>query len=233
MKIKTMLLIGIVFMFSACNARISSEIYLVDIDEVTDIDGMTTKVKIGLPISSQDECAEKNQKYQGVFRKSTGFKGMEFVRCYKEGYSDFAEYELDIPVRLVDPYETSMDGVFEIIRHDDSATNDRHLYIRSNPKSLCNLDKLIRDEFYQSLDLSDTSPTILVTNDFREPQKLILNQVFVNGSPLIEPTEIILERRDSISIALSDVTSAWVFNKSCSITSRAAPVAIWAQDDAG
>ncbi|MDE2950869.1 MAG: hypothetical protein OXT68_08875 [Chloroflexota bacterium] len=231
MKTKTILLVGLMMLFSACNARISSEIYLVDIDEVADIGDIATKVKIGLPISSQDECDEKRQEYEAMFSKSTGFKGMEFVRCYVDGYNDFAEYELDVPIRMVDPYQTSMEGVFEIIRHDDSATNNRHMYVRSNPSLLCNLDKIMREDTYRSLDLSDTSPLITVSNDFREPQTLILNQVFVNGSPLIEPTEIVLDRRDSISITLSDVTSAWIFNKSCSINSRTALVGIWAQGD--
>lgn len=229
MKIKTILLIGIMFLLAACGStRITSEIYLLDIDELTDNDGMTTKVLIGLPITSQDECTESKQRYEGVFRKSTGFKGMEFVRCYESGYDDFAEYELEVPIRMVDPYQTSMQGTFEIVRHDDSASNTRNLYIRSNPKALCNLDKLIRDEFYRSLDLSEVSLPILVSNDLRQPQTLILSQVFVNGSPVIEPTEVVLERRDTISIALSDVTSAWIFSKSCNIASRTALVATWA-----
>ena len=228
MKIKTVLLIGIMLLFAACGStRITSEIYLLDIDELADSDGMTTKVLIGLPISSQDECAEMTQRYKGVFRKSTGFKGMEFVRCYESGYDDFAEYELEVPIRMADPYTTSMQGTFEIIRHDDSTSNNRNLYIRSNPKALCNLNGLLEDEFYRSLDLSDVSTPILVSNDLRQPQTLILNQVFVNNLPVIEPTEFVMERRDTFRIVLSDVTSAWVFDKSCNIASRTALVATW------
>lgn len=81
--------------------------------------------------------------------------------------------------------------------------------------------------------MSEISPLIFVTNDLREPQTLILEQVFVNGSPILEPTEIVLERRDSIRIALSNVTSAWVFNKSCRISSRTAPVAVWVSNKEG
>lgn len=230
-KVKTVLLIGIMLLLTACSgADITSEIYLVDIDELEDTDGLTTYVFFGLPIS---DCVEETQTYQRVFRKSTGFRDMEFMRCYTDGYNELAEYRLKVPMRLIDPHKTAMQGTFEIIRHDDNASNTRNLYIRSNPKALCNLDKLIRDEFYQSLDLSDVSPLIFVTNDLREPQTLIVNQVFVNGSPVIEPTEIILERRDSIRINLSNVTVAWTFSKSCNIVSRTAPVAVWVSDEAG
>ena len=234
MKIKIVLLIGIILLFAACSgADITSEIYLVDMEELANDDEMTTNVLVALPISSQDDCEERTQRYQGIFRKSTGFKNMKFVRCYKDGYSDLAEYKLEVPMRMVDPYTTTMQGTFEIIRHDDSASNARKLYIRSNPRALCNLDDLMQDEFYQSLDVSDISPLIFVTNDLREPQTLILEQVFVNGSPILEPTEIVLERRDSIRIALSNVTSAWVFNKSCRISSRTAPVAVWVSNKEG
>ena len=231
MKLKTAIIALIALLLTVCSStRISSEIYLVDIDEITDVEEMTVKVMIGLPISSQDECEERRQRYEGLFGKSSGFKDMEFVRCYSEGSSNLAEYELEVPMRLAEPYESSMQGTFEIIRHDDTESGNRSLYIRSKPSALCNLNKLIRDEFYTSLDLSDTSPKVVITNDFREPQTMILSHVFANGAPLIEPTEIVMARRDSLDVVLSDVTAAWVFDKSCNVSSRTALVAVWAAD---
>ena len=231
MKLKYTLMIGMMLFLTACSStRISSEIYLVDIDEIPDVEAMTVNVMIGLPISSQDECAESRQRYSDVFGESSGFKNMEFVRCYSEGSSNLAEYELEVPMRIADPYESSMQGTFEIVRNDDSQTGNRNLYIRSKPSALCNLNKLIRDEFYRSLDLSDTSPRVVITNDFRESQMLILSQVFVNGVPTIKPTEFVVERRDSVDVVLSDVTAAWVFDKSCNVSSRTALVAEWVVD---
>lgn len=211
---------------SACNARISSEIYLADIDELSGGESMTTEVLIGLPVSGEDDCAEKRRRYGGVFRKSTGFKSMEYVSC--DG--DFADYSLEVPLRMADPNTSPMQDAFDIIRHDESELGYHELYIRSKPTALCNLNKLIREEFYQSLDLTEVSPRIYIENDLREPQTLILNHVFVNGAPVIEPTEFVLDRRDSVDVSLSDVTSAWVFDKSCNISLRAALVAVWATD---
>ena len=231
MKLKYTLMIGMMLFVTACSStRISSEIYLVDIDEIPDVEAMTVNVMIGLPISSQDECAESRQRYSDVFGESSGFKNMEFVRCYSEGSSNLAEYELEVPMRIADPYESSMQGTFEIVRNDDSQTGNRNLFIRSKPSALCNLNKLIRDEFYRSLDLSDTSPRVVITNDFRESQMLILSQVFVDGVPIIKPTEFVVERRDSVDVVLSDVTAAWVFDKSCNVSSRTALVAEWEVD---
>lgn len=221
------ILLSVTLILAACNASISTEIYLADIDELSEGEELIAKVMIGLPISSEDDCAEKKQRYAKVFRKSTGFKDMEFVRCYKDGYDNFAEYELEVPMRLVDPESTTMVDTFEIVRHDDPNSGVSGLYLRSKPSALCNLDKLISDEFWQSLDLSGASPKILITNDLRETQTLILEHVFVNGSPVIEPTTFKMDRRDTLRIALSNVTSAWVFSKSCSLHKRTALVAFW------
>lgn len=230
MKTKAVLLLGILIFLTGCEARISTEVYLTDLHDLEETLELTTDVIIGLYVPSQDDCVEYRQRYQGVFSKSTGFRDMEYVRCYSEGSDHFAEYELKVPMRMVDPSATAMKGTFEVIRHDDSNAKTVNLYLRSKPSALCNLDKLIRDEFYQSVDFSETSPKITITNDFREPQTLILNHVFVNGSPVIEATEFELERRDSIEVALSNVTTAWVFNKSCNISSRTALVGTWVTD---
>lgn len=231
MKLKYTIVAAMLLLLTACSgARISSEIYLVDIDEISVDEGMNVNVMIGLPISSQDDCAESTQRYNDVFAESSGFKHMEFVRCYTDGNSNLAEYELEVPMRIADPYESTMQGTFEIVRYDETQSGNRNLYIRSKPSALCNLNRLIRDEFYRSLDLSDASPRVVITNDFREAQTLILNQVFANGAPIVLPTEFVLERRDILDVVLSDVTAAWVFDKSCDVSSRTALVAIWLVD---
>ena len=229
LRLPLLLLLSILLLGSACSStRISGEIYLADIDELSEAGELTTKILIGLPISGEDDCVEKRQQYNSVFRKSTGFKGMTFERCYKDGSDNLAQYSLDVPIRIGDPDTSDLRTSFDVIREDDTASGMRHLYLRSKPSALCNLDDLLSDEFYQSLDLSQTSPKILISNDLRETQTLILDHIFVNGQPIIEPTEFELERRDDLHLQLSDVTAAWVFNQSCRISLRSARIAIWA-----
>lgn len=223
-----LLLLSILLLGSACSStRISGEIYLADIDELPDSGELTTRILIGLPISGEDDCVEKRQQYNSVFRKSSGFKGMSFERCYKDGSDNLAQYSLDVPIKIGDPKSIDLSTSFDVIREDDSASGVRHLYLRSKPSALCNLDDLLSDEFYRSLDLSETSPKILISNDLRETQTLILDHIFVNGQPVIEPTAFELERRDDLHLELSDVTAAWVFNQSCRISLRSALIASW------
>ncbi len=228
-RLKSLLfLLVILVASSACSStRISGEIYLADIDELPESGELTTKILIGLPISGEDDCVEKRQQYNSVFRKSTGFKGMSFERCYKDGSDNLAQYSLDVPIKIGDPETSQLRTSFDVVREDDTASGTRHLYLRSKPSALCNLDDLLSDEFYQSLDLSKTSPKILISNDLRETQTLILDHIFVNGQPVIVPTEFEMERRDDLHLQLSNVTAAWVFNQSCRISLRYARIASW------
>ena len=104
----------------ACNSRLTGEIYLADLAELTQDDDLTNLISLHLPVSGSEaeDCAEYRGRYDSVFRKSRSFKEMEYVRCHSEGSDTFAEYELSIPLRLTDPSEGRMEGPVELILHD-------------------------------------------------------------------------------------------------------------------
>ncbi|MCY4147693.1 MAG: hypothetical protein OXE95_13920 [Chloroflexi bacterium] len=195
---------------------------------MTPDDDLTSLVSLHLPVSGSEaeDCDEYRNRYNSVFHQSRSFKEMEYVRCYSEGSNNFAEYEFSIPLRMTDPSKGSMRGPVELIRHDE-ADGQRGIYIRVDPKALDNLGDLIYDEFYQSLDLTDTAPELLLSNDLRETQTVIIEHAFVQNEPVVESRKFVLERRDDISIVLSDVTSAWIFAKSSTLSPRYARVATW------
>ena len=115
----------------------------------------------------------------------------------------------------------------ELIRYDMEESDYRSIYIRVDSKALDNLGDLIYDEFYQSLDLTDTAPEIVISNDLREPQTLIVQHAFVQNAPVVEPKTFVLERRDDLSIVLSDVAAAWIFEASSTLPPRYARIATW------
>ena len=222
-------LFAVAILSVACNARLTGELYLGDLEELTPNESLKNNISLHLPVSGseQEDCVEYRDRYNTVFRKSSDFKGMEFVQCHSEGSDNFAEYELSIPLRMTDPASGQMQGPVELIRFDLPASDQRAIYIRVNPKALDNLGDLIYDEFYQSLDLTDTAPEILISNDIRESQTLILEHAFVQNAPVVEPQEFVLDRRDDLSIVLSDVTAAWIFETSSRQLPRYARIATW------
>jgi len=205
----------------------STELYFRDLDDLPGGD-LSNKIVFHLPLPSADECAEYKQRYDRVFAKSKDFKDMEYVKCTDGDMNDYIEYEMDVPLRLTDDPESTMKGAVEFIRHsEEGPKGEKLILIRTNPPSLYDLDELLRDEFFQGLDLSDTSPLIRLSNDMRSDQLFSITHAFVQNEPVIYPTTFRLEPRDSIDIRLSDVTSAWIFYMSATARPRFAPIGFW------
>ena len=60
----------------ACNSRLTGEIYLADLDEVTADDSLTNLISLHLPVSGseQEDCVEYRNRYDSVFAESRDFK---------------------------------------------------------------------------------------------------------------------------------------------------------------
>ena len=223
------LIMALVAIISAagCSTRISSELFFRDLSDIPDGD-LTNKIVFHLPLPSMDKCEEYRGRYDTVFEKSRDFKSMQFVKCADEDFSDYVEYEMDVPLRMIDPEKIDVEGAVEFIRWDDpDLDGNRFVIIRTNPPSLADLDDLLKDEFFQGLDLTDSSPLVRLSNDLRSDQVFMVWHAFVQNQPVIEPTSFTLEPRDSIDIVLSDVTSAYIFHVSKTEEPRTAPIGIW------
>ena len=225
------LLIVLAILLAGCKTRMSSELFFRDLNELPDGD-LTNKIVFHLPLPSTDQCEEYRERYDKVFKKSDDFKDMEFAKCVDGELNDYIEYELDVPFRLTDPTKGTMKGAVELIRYNgEDGEGLRLVFIRVNPPSLYNLDELLYDEFYQRLDLSETSPLIRISNDMRSDQVFTVQHVFVENEPVILKTPFTLEPRDSIDVVLSDVTAAWIFYVSEDADPRIAPIGLWTTPD--
>ena len=225
------LLIVLAILLASCKTRMTSELFFRDLNDLPDGD-LTNKIVFHLPLPTTDQCEDYRKRYDKVFNKSDDFKDMEFVKCVEGDLNDYIEYDLDVPLRLTDPIKGAMKGPVELIRYsEEDAENLRLVFIRVNPPSLHNLDELLYEEFYQRLDLSETSPLIQISNDMRSDQIFIVQHVFVQNEPVITATRFTLEPRDSIDVVLSDVTSAWLFYVSEDADPRFAPIGLWINPD--
>lgn len=219
--------VALLFVLAGCSTKMKSELFLRDLDDLSDGD-LTNKIVFNLPLTSMDECEEYKTRYDRVFRKSKDFKDMEFVKCVEGDFQDSVEYEMDVSLRMIDPGEKKIEGAVEFIRWDaDDESEERGVLIRANPPSLHDLDELLKDEFFQGLDLTDSAPLLRISNDMRSDQVFTVNHVFVQGKPVITATSLTLESRDSIDVVLSDVTSAYIFHISETADPRLAQIGVW------
>ena len=216
---------------AGCASYVEGDIYLRDLDELT-AEGLTSRLYIHVPLPSLDECAEYQQRYDNIWSQSDEFQGMEFEQCHEEGWDNYLQYNLSVPLRALDPVgETaSMQAPIEIIQR---TTEDGHraLYLRVNPVSLDQVDTLLYDEFFEHLDFSDNAPLLRISNDLRESQTLVIAGAFVQNEPVLTPEAFTLEPRDILEIVLSDVASAWLFKSAPAGPPRIALVGIWTSSD--
>ena len=216
---------------AGCASYMEGDLYLRDLDELT-ADGLTTNLYIHVPLPTLDDCDEYQQRYDNIWIQSEEFQSMEFEKCHEEGWDNYLQYNLSVPLRPLDPVgETaSMQAPIEVIQR---TTEDGHraLYLRVNPVSLDQLDDLLYDEFYERLDLSDSAPILTISNDLRESQTLVIAGAFVQNEPVLTPEAFTLEPRDSLEIVLSDVASAWLFKSAPADPPRIALIGIWTSSD--
>ena len=142
------LLIVLTILLTGCSTRMSSEVYFRDLLTRRRPD---KQLVFHLPLPSTDECEEYRGRYDKVFKKSDGFKDMEFVKCV-----DLVTLST---TRCTFAFNQSgrggngrRSGVHPLSDDDEEL---RNVFIRVNPASLHNLDELLSDEFYQGLDLSE------------------------------------------------------------------------------
>ena len=229
-KITTLLVAVVALLLIACNSRLGTEVFLRDLEDAPE-ETLTNNLNLYLPLPSMDSCEEYKGRYAKVWRKSRDFRDMKFIKCHESGMDNYVHYEFDVPMRAIEDEDESMLGPIEIIRMDDPETNDRLLFMRVKPSSLYNLDKLFEDEFYQNLDLSDSSPLISVSNDLRADQEVVVSHSFVQNAPVIDPKTFTLEPRDSLDIVLSDVKATWLFTVSNTLPPRMLYIATWLQEE--
>ena len=216
---------------AGCASYVEGDIYLRDLDELT-AEGLTSRLYIHVPLPSLDECAEYQQRYDNIWSQSDEFQGMEFEQCHEEGWDNYLQYNLSVPLRSLDPVgETaSMQAAIEVIQR---TTDDGHraLYLRVDPVSLDQVDTLLYDEFFEHLDFSDNPPLLRISNDLRESQTLVVAGAFVQNEPVLTPEAFTLEPRDTLEIVLSDVASAWLFKPDPAGSPRIALIGIWTSSD--
>ncbi len=228
---RVIIAVALLFVVAGCSTKMKSELFFRDLDDLSDGD-LTNKIVFNLPLTSMDECEEYKTRYDRVFRKSKDFKDMEFVKCVEGDFQDSVEYEMDVSLRMIDPGKKKIEGAVEFIRWDaDDESEERGVLIRANPPSLHDLDELLKDEFFQGLDLTDSAPLLRISNDMRSDQVFTVHHVFVQGKPVITATSFTLESRDSIDVVLSDVSSAYIFHISETADPRLAPIGVWTTPD--
>ena len=208
-----LLLTILIFTITGCNLSINSEVYVKDI---IDVDSMKkpllTPVVLKIPISSSntEKCNENKNTLLPIIQKYHSLP-ITFKGCLKEGYDNYMNLELDTQVTNVNNKgNISYEGLFSIAVEDTKKDNQLKLFLAASAIDLKNLSRDIKNKTYQDPKLDEMIVYIKISNDTRSDVTGWFGPGFIDGNPEVSPSEKVLKRRDSVTIKLGDVQTAYL-----------------------
>ena len=213
MKMRKTLRLATVFLavtaMGGCKMNLTADIYSSDIRmAAAGTAGLTTPATMAFEVPSADaeECAENTAKIASIMAGVVN----EFSPkgCVKRGLDSFLLADTQIPLLNSMGAWKEADSLFGMVL---TAKEDKiHMAMTMDLVKYEILTRRMKDEFHQSVDLADSSITIVLNNDEAQPIRLTVNGVFVNSKPAAIDTDYELLRRHKAEIRFSNVATAYM-----------------------
>ena len=203
-------LLALVFaILSGCKMELVTDLYSSDLRATASgEEGLTTPATLALPISTEDKCEEETAKIVAIMQGIVD--PFEPKGCTRKNMDSFMLADLKIPIldAMADWEQT--DALFGIVSQRDAEKADHiNVFIMMDLERYRILAERVRDEFYQSLELDQSSVSIVLNNDEREDASIRVEHAFVQGAPVLSHTDTI-GRREQIEINFSNVSVAFL-----------------------
>ena len=194
---------------AGCKIEMETDLYSSDLRSVSGGEtGLTTPANLALPISSVDKCTEDTQKIVKIMEGMIA--SFEPKGCERKDINSFMMSVVQVPiVDSVDNWASS-DELFGIVAQNDTEDANRiNVFLVMNLDRYDILSDRVKDEFYQSLDLDDSTISVVLNNDEREDVTIMVDNAFVQGQPELRIAYAV-SRRGQVKIDLSDVSVAFL-----------------------
>lgn len=193
---------------SACQMDTDTEVYVGDVREVYETgERLTTPVDLKVEMPSTDQCAENRGEVESIMEEH--LPGFEARECGREDFQAFLYASARIPVVSAEQVESvgDLDSLLGIAVSRDQGFDIEEVYalqLYVDPERLSELNRYIQSEYYQDIDIAGSMATVRINNDERETWTVMAEYAYVDGEPGLW-TEREVERRDRVSVRLSDV----------------------------
>ena len=215
---KISIFLGIIFLLTSCRLEIDGELYVADVIDVGEGNGiLNTPMNLSFEMSSKDKCNEDKEEISNILKNY--FINFVAKDCYSEDFNSFLRIGADIPI-IIDPVpgdgkvDVSDQSVvsFAVVKGENEQSNYYSSYLALNNQLFELISKDIKSKYYQTLKLDKTKIKLAINNDGRETEEIRFASSFVNGKPVVFPQNFKIERRQKIDYHGSDVTTA-AFNQ--------------------
>lgn len=200
---------------SGCKLVSTTSIYTGDIMDVLSLpagEQLLAKSNLAVEFSSEESCIERASEFASLLRNS-GVSNLQFIECYEEGFSSFGSFDIEIPlIRGEDETgnfsNTNIFGL-SVMDEGDMVGEDAliRFYFCVRGDIWNNIQNASEDKYFQKFDVDDMTFVYEIENDLREPMDYYSGTLtFINSKPTIGGTKFTLEKRDSITVRVNDVS---------------------------
>ena len=212
---KILFIFAFILALSGCKLISTTSIYtgdLIDVLSLPTAEQLLAKSNLAVEFSSEESCIQDASEFALLLRNS-GVSNLQFIECYEEGVSSFGSFDIDIPLIRGDD-ETgniSNTNIFGLAVRDegDTAGEDAlfRFYFCVRGDIWSNVQNASEDKYFQKFDVDDMAFIYEIENDLREPKDYYTGTLtFINSKPTVSGTKFTLEKRDSITVRINDVS---------------------------
>ena len=211
MKIRYCLfLLLILICISSCKLDMNTDIYLRDIKDVAldNTEGLITSgiLKVGVP-----NCENKEQISEVTSLLSDYFLNVSEKSC-EAGMGSLITMGIDIPIiNSIEDWSLKTSSTTALLTASSKSTkfskSDSSIYVvfALNKTKFENLNAAVQTKFFDKLNLDESTVSFSVRNDGRKNEVAVISGSFVDGKPVMFPTNFTLARRNKIDVTPSDV----------------------------
>ena len=205
MKIRYFLfLLLILICISSCKLDMNTDIYLRDIKDVAldNAEGLNTSgiLKVGVP-----DCKNKEQISQVTSLLSDYFLNVSEKSC-EAGMGSLITMGIDIPIiNSIKDWSLKTSSTTALLTKFSKSDSSIYVVFALNKAKFENLNSAVQTKFFDKLNLDESTVSFSVRNDGRRNEVAVISGSFVDGKPVMFPTNFTLARRNKIDVTPSDV----------------------------
>ena len=205
MKIRYFLfLLLILICISSCKLDMNTDIYLRDIRDVA-LDNAEDLITSGILKVGVPDCNNKEQISQVTSLLSDYFLNVSEKSC-EAGMGSLITMGIDIPIiNSIKDWSLKTSSTTALLTKFSKSDSSIYVVFALNKAKFENLNSAVQTKFFDKLNLDESTVSFSVRNDGRKNEVAVISGSFVDGKPVMFPTNFTLARRNKIDVTPSDV----------------------------
>ena len=182
----------------------NTDIYLRDIRDVA-LDNAEDLITSGILKVGVPDCNNKEQISQVTSLLSDYFLNVSEKSC-EAGMGSLITMGIDIPIiNSIKDWSLKTSSTTALLTKFSKSDSSIYVVFALNKTKFENLNSAVQTKFFDKLNLDESTVSFIVRNDGRKNEVAVISGSFVDGKPVMFPTNFTLARRNKIDVTPSDV----------------------------